>query len=544
MVIREIYPISLYDLDDSMWVWDLLQSKKWNFIFLGADQIDSRRRGMTRKYFKRFVLLAIVVVLCIFSMSTAWCATYYVDFVGGADTNNGTSKSTPFKHIKGMTGCTNTCNSTTLTDGDIVFFKGGVTWTDSWPWTLVGGTSTGIIYTTDKTWYTGGSFTQPTFDDHGANPGGTGMANVTNAGYITLNDLKFVNCGVGGVANSNKCLVFANTHDIAITNSTFATESWISLYFVFTSAGSYSNFTWTGNDFSHTSGAVWFASAQANTSMHNITYNNNVFHDFASQIGGGVHGDGAWHGYVIPGSDSSQYMNNMVFCNNRFYGDFRRSFGTTGAMTALFFQEGANEGLTICNNDMSFTPVQASMFDGLIVLEGESNSKSSGVGIYNNSMASIGTNPMSAAIHISGNYKNITVMNNIASGMNYPVYLEDPTGSGATYTTDYNLWNGTSGQLVWGGSFQSYGTWKGEGRDTHSVLGSSPAWVSAPGNERLLPGSRAIMAGANLTNLGIRILNSDYVGVDRPIGSTAWDIGAYQFILGRIPNSPSVTILP
>jgi len=244
------------------------------------------------------------------------------------------------------------------------------------------------------------------------------MASLSGAGLVTLNDLHFQNCGAPQVANSDKCLVFTNTHDVKITNSTFKTESWISIYFIFSSPGSYGNFTWTGNDFSHTSGAIWFASAQSNTTMHNIKYNQNVFHDFASQIGGGVHGDGAFHAFVTPQNDASQYTDTVQFCDNRFYGDFTRSFGSSGAMTAFFYTEGGMKNVTICNNDMSFSPVQANMFDGLIVLSGSNTSAGTAL-IANNSLSNIGTNAMSGGLNLRGSFVNVTAKNNIFSGMQY-----------------------------------------------------------------------------------------------------------------------------
>jgi len=353
------------------------------------------------------------VAVCAMPLSAA---TYYVDFVGGSDSNNGTSKATPWKRTKGMAGCTGTCATTTLQAGDTVVFKGGVTWTASYPWTFSTGSSSAMVtYTPDRTWYTGSSYSQPVFNDQGANPGATGMANLTSGGYVTLNDLKFINCGTAGVSNSNKCLVFTNSHDITITNSTFSTQSWISIYVVFTTGGSYNNFIFTGNDFSGTSGAVWMATAATSASVRNFTYTGNTFHDFSTQIGDDVHGDGALHWLTVPAGDSTQYLDGLKFCNNRFYGDFRRSFGATGAMTGFIFLEGNASGV-ICNNDMSFSPAQASMFDGLIVLEGENSSRATSIEIYNNSMVQSGTNAMSAAVHVSGNYKNVILKNNIISG--------------------------------------------------------------------------------------------------------------------------------
>lgn len=482
-----------------------------------------------------WLLLALLMTVLVFEQS-ALATTYYVDFVSGSDSNNGTSKSTPWKRVSGMSGCTSICNSTSLVNGDIVIFKGGVTWTSSYPWTFQSGTSSPITYTVDQSWFTGTSWTQPTFDDLGAHSGGVGMANMTDAGYLTLNKLKFVNCGVANVGNTDKCLVFTNTHHITITDSTFACECWITIYFVFTSSGTRTTFTFTGNDFSHTSGAVWFASAAGGAVEQNIIYNGNNFHDYASQIGDGVHGDGAWHGFVIPPSDSTQHIDNLQFCDNRFYGGFQRTHGVDGAMTGFFFQEGGLNNSLICNNDMSFFPVQANMFDGLIVLEGEDNSQSTGIEIYGNTMFNNGTNAMSAAVHVSGNYKNVKVKNNVFVGMNFPFYIEDTGGSGATWVSDYNLFNSYS-NLVWGSSFQSFSTWQAGGRDTRSIDGGTIAFLSTsnPYNLHIAPTSSAVGAGTDLSSMGKTVLLSDRDGLPR---SPAYSLGAYQGVTGGVDIVP------
>ncbi|MBN2583807.1 MAG: right-handed parallel beta-helix repeat-containing protein, partial [Planctomycetes bacterium] len=52
--------------------------------------------------------------------------TYYVDYDGGSDSNNGRSTALPFQHCPGDTNATGTAASTSLTQGDKVIFKGGV----------------------------------------------------------------------------------------------------------------------------------------------------------------------------------------------------------------------------------------------------------------------------------------------------------------------------------------------------------------------------------------------------------------------------------
>src|SRR5687767_5704986 len=73
-----------------------------------------------------FRLQCVAVSFVLLLASRVSAATYFVDFATGSDTNNGTSTSTPWKHCPGDPNATNIANSTTLTAGDVVNFKGGV----------------------------------------------------------------------------------------------------------------------------------------------------------------------------------------------------------------------------------------------------------------------------------------------------------------------------------------------------------------------------------------------------------------------------------
>src|SRR3989344_2405580 len=78
---------------------------------------------------KLTVFISSCVVLFVFlaSNQTARAAvTYYVDYVGGSDSNIGTSPSTPWKHAPGDTRATGAAGSKALLAGDTVIFKGGV----------------------------------------------------------------------------------------------------------------------------------------------------------------------------------------------------------------------------------------------------------------------------------------------------------------------------------------------------------------------------------------------------------------------------------
>ncbi len=103
--------------------------------------------------------------------------TYYIDFSSGADTNNGTAKTTPWKHAPGMHNCASNCAAHTPAAGDEFIFEGGVTWNYTiFPWDMTGGGSSSsstygcdngaggggcVYYGVDQTWFTGGSWTRP-----------------------------------------------------------------------------------------------------------------------------------------------------------------------------------------------------------------------------------------------------------------------------------------------------------------------------------------------------------------------------------------------
>lgn len=118
---------------------------------------------------KRILLIALAVLA--FSIPAS-ATTYYVAAIG-ADTNNGTTKTTPWLHAPGMTNCASTCASTTPAAGDSVIFRGGDTWhfgTNTapyvgamfgWNWTWSGTSGSRIYVGVDQTWFTGGSWVKP-----------------------------------------------------------------------------------------------------------------------------------------------------------------------------------------------------------------------------------------------------------------------------------------------------------------------------------------------------------------------------------------------
>ncbi len=103
------------------------------------------------------LLRAAILIALVFSAKGAFAATtHYISKSLGADTNNGTSKTTPWAHLPGMPSCTSNCASYTPIAGDRFILMGCDVWVPSdfqinWNWS---GTSGSPIYIgVDKTWF-------------------------------------------------------------------------------------------------------------------------------------------------------------------------------------------------------------------------------------------------------------------------------------------------------------------------------------------------------------------------------------------------------
>lgn len=74
----------------------------------------------------KLIIPSLVLALC--SIASAFGATYYIDFAGGNDQADGRSPQTAWKHSPGDKKATSNPAATELQPGDILHFKGGVTY--------------------------------------------------------------------------------------------------------------------------------------------------------------------------------------------------------------------------------------------------------------------------------------------------------------------------------------------------------------------------------------------------------------------------------
>jgi hypothetical protein len=461
-------------------------------------------------------------------------ATYYIDYTASNDSFNGLTTSTPWKRCPGMAGFG---GSYSHVAGDTFIFKGGVTWAAAClPLTIGYSGSAGNIdtYTTDHSWYTGGAWSQPTFD-YNHNGTTTGIINATQKHHFTINDLYIINVGTALLGNNYKAGTFDTCYEVTISNCVCKTYTWMTFYFLFQSAGSYSNFYIFGNDFSSTTGAIWFAHAATNTNMHNLIMHDNAFHDFADMIGGGAHGDGALHYFSSSPTDSTQYLDGVEFYNNIFYGNFTRGIsGGAEDMTAFIYSETALSG-NIYNNIFSFYPYLNTaspyeIFYSLIALV-RTNGRTTSLNIFNNTFYG---NPSYASgggvFVINGGYPNVVIKNNIIVYGRYGGICSPANPSGLV--NDYNEWWTPDG-------FSGFGTYGSHNIPTGSPYNSDPLFIVDYSNLRLTASSPAIDKGVDLSGLGISGLSYDLDGKSRPMGA-GWDMGAYEYDSGAITK---ITVL-
>lgn len=135
------------------------------------------------KFHPAVLCVSLFLMIQFLGLGSAAAATTHYIAANGSDSNNGTSKTTPWLHAPGMPNCSGTCASYTPQAGDKFIFRGGDTWhfgnsglspytggtwdVHSWSGTsaatcMFEGTQTGCIYYgVDQTWFSGASWVRP-----------------------------------------------------------------------------------------------------------------------------------------------------------------------------------------------------------------------------------------------------------------------------------------------------------------------------------------------------------------------------------------------
>jgi hypothetical protein len=167
----------------------------------------------------------IAFTVATFLASTVFAQTkYYIDYVGGVDTNSGTTKAAAWQHAPQMKGCSGNCSSHAVLPSDQFIFKGGVVWPSAvMPWLWTSGRTNipnptgyrGVYLGYDPTWNTGQVLSiRPTSSGYkctslnvvisgGGGAGAAGTANFMTSGYLAglLQHVTLTNPGAGYTSN-------------------------------------------------------------------------------------------------------------------------------------------------------------------------------------------------------------------------------------------------------------------------------------------------------------------------------------------------------
>jgi hypothetical protein len=198
----------------------------------------------------------------------AFATTTYYIAANGSDSNNGTSKATPWLHAPGMPNCSGTCASTTPVAGNHIIFRGGDTWHFGnsslspfvggscvgntgtgnyvcWNWQWSGSSGNPIYIGVDQTWYSGSSWVRPVMN--GDNPLWTGSgypascasnfaADTTssadssfvqiNQSYVTFDNFEFVGLCYTGNPNIVTYLTEEGGDALNVITSNYYGHGW------------------------------------------------------------------------------------------------------------------------------------------------------------------------------------------------------------------------------------------------------------------------------------------------------------------------------
>jgi hypothetical protein len=169
------------------------------------------------KRFRSILITSTLALLAIFfAAETTFATTYYVA-TSGSDSNNGTSKTTPWAHVPGMPTATGTAGSYNAVAGDTFILRGCDVWYNSnLPLVLNNGGSSGSPVTlgVDQTWYNTTAcptaWNRPIFDAH------------TSASSSTPTEMN----GKGGQASG---CVQGNGNFFVVINASYITIQWLEL---------------------------------------------------------------------------------------------------------------------------------------------------------------------------------------------------------------------------------------------------------------------------------------------------------------------------
>ncbi len=505
-------------------------------------------------FFRRAIFCLFLALLTV----PVYATTYYVDYANGSDSNNGTSKTTAFRHAPGDPSATGTAGGINLGAGDVIQFRAGIEYKGqiqtSWS-----GSSNNYIEYRGQGWGTG----RATFnmeDTRGyAFKGGADYIKITgfNLYHYSSSGSDYViypssgasywdidSCSIAYIKDWENVSVFPDKPCVYLTNSTshitinhteFFASGRTVIRLRYTSYVTIKNCNFGGINRGSESG--WFSvGIRGEVTCNNIHIEDNVFHD-GWQYGGDQvpelnHAPAFIHIY---GSDATTHPDQIYIERNYFYNDKTFSTGTgTGSVEITTQVHNIYIRNNILANACQYWGTQLMLADGCDNVYVENNTF-----IDRAYVTGYGVNSLKVYLNSIPVGNNVYIRNNIfwsdanSSGDCAVYFHGSGTFQGVINNNEY--YRNSSNQVnTFNGSVVSWSAWQGHGLDAASQYHNitEPAFVYMPpsgattssGDYSLNP------AAINLINKGVTLngFNDSYNGVSRPQGA-AWDIGAYEY---------------
>ena len=444
------------------------------------------------------------------AVASAAFRTFYIS-TSGSDSYTATqaqNSSTPWRHAPGMVGFT---GSYTAQTGDHFVFQGGDDFTGVFPLTPANsGTATAsYYYGVDPTWYTGSSYTAPTFDDGGT--ASTTFVSLGSHSYIEVDGIHFTGFHWTGASGTPRAMITAAAPgtDQSVTNSLF--DGWSHDAASGCSSGSCDSgwAIWNnegtgmlvqGNQFDQSTGSYDSGGAyDENGGSGTIFDRNTCFHltNCYMASGGGVISNNVIHDMGYGDYDSTNHQNdieamtgnNVIYDNlvyNTFYGSFTIDYHASG--TNYIYNN------VVWNNGREAIDADCSLGGGC----------GSGTNyLYNNTLA-----PSGACFRFVNRGSGENTYLNVTEDNNHCIGSLNGIDSGASIT---NLTQNTNLTQT-------------------SSEATSTGYTSSNEFAPTTATSPTVGTGTNLTTACTGDVLSLCTSIDdhpRPTGTTAWDEGAY-----------------
>lgn len=293
--------VHLCDLADPGSRHSLSLSQACNTHFDNQRQEDSMKRSLPPTLFVLVLVLSFSQGIfasggncanfaagsCPASVPSGVTGFYFIDYIGGSDSNNGMSESTPWQHAPTMANATGAAAGHTPAAGEGWIFKGGVTvdyraWPMNVPWN---GTSAAPDYIgPDPGWYTGSSWSRPIFNGGGSSGyDATNQSLITDAAnaanYLVLDNIEFTGLYWHGLcpSSSNAACGYVGT------NSAYGRTNW-EVKNVYAHGWGHCSYQ-TCNDSSNSNGAFFYLGFPNTNASTNVS---------------------SFHDSVVDGSDTAQ----------------------------------------------------------------------------------------------------------------------------------------------------------------------------------------------------------------------------------------------